>query len=530
MSGATPTLFATSGTVQAIERARAIVVLVGSYDGSGNYGDIAQFDAAYDLVEHLGPDLLVLPVLERQYLAGHQLLYEKPGERLPHALFFDPGDEKEDDLLPVAAPADLAFGAVYLYGGGYLNRLWGERKLAMLAAAEALLAAGGAAASCHLSSGLQVEPEWVAGLPRNGASGLGHLDFLGARDDGSRRALAALGVADAPARNTGDDAIAALGTLPASAGVPPDDERLHLNLHFAEHGWVTERPRAVLDYYAGFVAELGRLAERPVLVQPLIAYADERIDEHAAVERLADACAGVGVEVTEPLVLRPTDLAELAPRLRAAKMTLSCSYHVALTSLMLEVPAVLIGDNPYYEQKAAGLREDFALPPAFTEPTLADPAARARQIAAILFDARQAAELRDSLTAGAEGLRRRRAAAEVELLGRLGQALATALADRVERLTARVHDLAAEPAELHMHLGTVRSEAEELRRLVDESPLDAELRVQQAELRAQQAELRAQQAELRAATAQETLDTVLQSRSWRLLAPLRRLKARLRRS
>jgi hypothetical protein len=514
MNAASPLLFAIPATVQAIERARAVVVLIGSYDGSGNYGDIVQFDAALSLVERLDPGIVALPVLERQYLAGHRLLNGGLDGRRPHALFFDPDGEGEDDLLPVAAPAELAFGATYLYGGGYLNRLWGGRKLAMLEAAETLLATGGAAVSCRLSSGLQVEPGWVAELAPNGAAGIGHLSVLGVRDSRSQRALAAVAGQSAPTLNTGDDAIGPLGRLPARDGPLPDDGRLHLNLHFAEHDWVTERPQAVLGFYAGFVAELGRLANRPVVAQPLIAYLDGRIDERAAVERLAGACAAIGVEVAEPLVLRPAGLAEAAPRLRAASMTLSCSYHVALTSLMLGVPAVLIGDNTYYEQKAAGLREDFGLPPAFTASATADPTVRAAEVAAALLDEERGKELRGSMAAGAERLRQRRGAAEVELLGRLGGAAAAALGKRAEELAGRVRQLAAEPGELHTRLATFRSEAEKLRLLVEESPLEAELRVQEAEARA--------------AAAQDTLAAVLQSRSWRLLAPLRRLKARLR--
>ena len=82
--------------------------------------------------------------------------------------------------MPVAAPVELAFGATYLYGGGYLNRLWGARKLAMLDAAQALLAAGGAA-PCRVARGLQVEgTDWIAAA--SAAAGLAKFDLLGARD------------------------------------------------------------------------------------------------------------------------------------------------------------------------------------------------------------------------------------------------------------------------------------------------------------------------------------------------------------
>ena len=182
---------------------------------------------------------------------------------------------------------------------------------------------------------------------------------------------------------------------------------------------------------------------------------------------------------------------------------------------MLGVPAVLIGDNSYYEQKAAGILEDFGLPAAFGCPGTADAAVRAGEIAAVLFDVERDRALRDGLAAAAERLRRRRAATEVEVLSRLASGVVVALDERLSEARGRIGQLAAEPAKLHARAAAMQSELERLRHLVEESPLGAERR--------------AQEAEARAAAAHETLDGVLRSRSWRLLAPLRRLKALLRR-
>lgn len=514
MTGAKPTLFATAATAQAIARARAAAILVGGYDGSGNYGDITLLQAAVDLAERLGPGVAVLPLLERSRLADHRALAAQCGDFAPQAIFFDPGGELEDELQPVAAPAELAFGACYLYGGGYLNRWWGERKLAMLRAAEGLLEAGGAGRICRVSSGLQVEADWIGSLGEPDAAALRSFELLGVRDDGSGRGLEALG-STAPVTETADDAIGVLGRLRVGDGSAAANGQLRVNLHFAEHDWVSERPSATLDFYAGFVAELGRLADRPVLAQPLIAYLDGRIDERPAVERLGAACGAAGIEVAEPVVLRPSLLTETVPRLSQASLTLSCSYHVALTSLMLEVPAVLLGDNPYYEQKAAGLIEDFGLPDAFTVEATADPLASAREIASAVLDEDRAEALRRQLAGAADRLRLRRGEAETDLLARLGGAAMTALSGRVEELAERLRERSAEPAELHVRLAELRTECEELRHRLDESPLDAELR--------------AQEAEARAAEAEQMLATVLHSRSWRLLAPLRRIGAVLRR-
>jgi polysaccharide pyruvyl transferase WcaK-like protein len=510
MNAAGSILFAPAPTVRAIARARALVLLVGSYDGSGNYGDIAQYEAALALLARLGPEILALPLLERQYLASHRRLAADAGVASPHAVFFDPDGNCEDDLLPLAAPADLAFVACYLYGGGYLNRNWGERKLAMLAAAETLARTGGCAASCRVSSGLQVEPEWLAA---GNASELRGFDLLGARDGGSRQALGALGP-ETPVLATGDDAIGVLGQLPSAAVGAASEDRLTLNLHFAAHEWMSDDPGAAPDFYAGLAAELGRLANRPVLAHPLIAYLDERIDEHGAAARLGAACAERGIEVAPPLVLRPAGLGAVASRLGEASLTLSRSYHVALTSLMLGVPALLLGDNSYYEQKATGLREDFDLPPELTATSGDDPLAVAAGIAPLLA-ASPAAKLRAGLAAAAERQRRRRARTEVELLGRLAGAAGEALAGRIEEQAERLRLRSTEPVQLQAQLNALQEEQDLLRRRLDESPLEAELRVRAAETEA--AEARAE------------LTTILRSRSWRLLAPLRRLGALLRR-
>jgi hypothetical protein len=497
-------LFATPATARTLARARAAIVLVGSYDGSGNYGDIAQFEAARALIARLEPGVLALPLLERQYLAAHRRLVEEAGVAAPDALFFDPESSSEDDLVPVGAPAELAFAGSYLYGGGYLNRLWGERKLAMLGAAESLLEAGGAAVSCRLASGLQVEPGW---LEAGSGPALAGFELLGARDEESREALAALGT---EAAASGDDAIGLLDRL--ATDPPSGNGAIRLNLHFAEHDWMSEDPGAALDFQLGLAAELGRLAGRSVLAQPLIAYLDDRVDERAGVERLLRGCVERGVETRPPLLLRPAELAGMAPRLGAADLTVSCSYHVALTSLMLEVPALLLGENAYYEQKAAGLRRDFGLPPAFAAPAGAKPAAVAGTLAPLL-DREPGTELRAGLAVAAERVRRRGGLTEAELLGRFGAAAANALGNRLAEQTGRLRDSAAEPAALLARLSAAEGEKESLRHRLEESPLEAELRVREAGAAADAAELAA----------------ILASRSWRLLAPLRRLRAFLRR-
>lgn len=463
-------LLATPETARAIATAPAIAVLVGGYDGSGNYGDIALLDATLDLLGGK-TSLLALPVLERQFAAAHETLRDRFVNPPRHVLYFDGGEESSGDLVPVRPPDSLGLGVVYLYGGGYLNPSWGARKLAMLGAAEAMV--GGAARVCKVASGQQVDRDWIAALDPAEAAMLRDFELLGARDDASAQVLAELvGAERVP--NTGDDAVGLLAGLTANPTSRPEDGALEVNLHFGGHDWVTGSADAALEFDLGLLTELGRLAERPLRVRPLLAYVDPRIDERGGLERLTAECAGRGIEVGEPRLLRPAAMPELAAELGGADLTLSSSYHVALTSLLLGVPAILPRDTAYYEQKAKGLLRDFGLPEEFSPTSAEDPAGAAAAIAAQLLETDRREELRRRLQRAGDLVRARRANAESGLLSLLAREAMAALGDS--------------------------------------RPIPAPK----------------EEAERRAAAAEAQLHEVLGSHSWKLTAPLRRFRARRR--
>lgn len=501
MIPAKPAFFASPQTIDAIGRAGSVAILIGGYDGSGNYGDLLQLDAALALFEQLEPGLLSLPVLERSRLADHRELSGSFLHPSPHAVFFAPDEDHEDELLPLPAPAGLPFAALYLYGGGYLNPSWGERKLAMLRNAETLLHEAEVTTICRLSSGLQVDPGWVGGLEEADAGRLRSFELLGARDRRSADALAALG-STGRVVETADDAVGVLRKLrPAGPPAGAGDE-LRLNLHIAEHPWVTGQPQGIAEFHAGLAGELGRGAGRPVVVQPLIAYDDRHVNEREALDRLAAACAAQGIEPAEPRVLLPTGLAPALAAIAAAELTVSCSYHVALTSLLLGVPAILLRDNSYYEQKAAGLAEAFDLPASFALRSDMDPEESARRIAASVLDEGRSG-LRCNLALRASWMRERRADAEAELLARLGGGLGTGLGDRLDELSVRLRQRSAEPAELLAQLSALQSDEESPPLPAPGTPPDD-------------------------SAARVLLDEVMTSRSWRMTAPLRRIRALLR--
>ena len=394
--------------------------------------------------------------------------------------------------MPIAAGSGLATAVAYFYGGGYLNGLWGDRKLAMMRSAEAALSAAQPSQICRVGSGLQVEAAWLADLSAEDTELLRAFELLGTRDPRSGELLAGFGSAFVP--ESGDDAVGALGRLrPAE---PAKDGPLHVNLHYTEHDWVTEEPQPLLDFYAKLLTELEERVGRPVVAQPLVAYLDRRVDERPAAERLGAALGGRGIEVLEPVVLRPARLGAAAAQTGKAAFTVACSYHVALTSLMLGLPTLAVAHNPFYAQKATGLLDAFGQPDEFAIRPGADPEAYAKLLAATALDPEAGSRLRIQLALDRRRMRRLRADAEADLFGRIA--------------------------------GTVAGLGEDAPRWVGDDA-DVDRRVREAEGRAQAAEDRAAHADLHASNLERVVANLVDSTSWRLTGPLRRLSEKARR-
>jgi hypothetical protein len=470
-------LLASPETTRAIAGARAIVALVGGYDGAGNFGDVALVATARALVERLGPDVLALPVVERAHLEAHRARDDRPV-----LVFGEPGD----GLLPVAAPA--APCGLYLYGGGYLNADFGPRRLAMARALEDTLGV-----DARIASGLQADAEWTGAQHDM----LARFAPLGARDAQSAQALPG-------AVLTGDDAVA---VLPEPSGASPEER---VNVHISDHAWIMDGYEAVEQRW---IAALAAAGGRPV-VQPVIAYDDATTSDQPASERFARRCAELGHEVAEPLLLGPDTLTEAGAVLERAAFSLSGSFHVALTSLLLGVPTALAADNAYYEQKAAGLREDFAVPADATEV-----ARRATDTA-----------VRAGLLAQAAAVRARRTRVEADLLARLGGGLLTAAAGRLAERAEEAGRLRGQLAQLRIELQATQRETTN-----PSLPADARLAVEEAAARATASgaaraseQVRRRAAEERIAELEGTIESlenqltvVYGSRSWKLTAPLR---------
>ncbi len=538
-------LLATPDALRALEGAHAVVFLVGGYDGSGDYGDIAQYEAAATLVSALGPRVVGVAVVEDACDDDHAARYDPRGagpRGTVLARFASGAAAAGRDRAPFALPPAVRAAAVYLYGGGCLDAASGDRKLAMVAAVLDVLRRSGIPLCRAVASGQQVEREWLETLDPEQAALLGSLEPFGVRDAASAHAAARLSRAPLV---TGDDAVGGLLDRIAAPRPTDRDGPLRANVHVSEWQPATADGDTLLDFSA---AVLGALA-RPdgLAIQPVVARDDRQGPEHAAIERFEAACRAQGVEAAafaEPLLLRA---GAVDGGLARADITLSCSYHVALTSLLLGVPAALVPENGTYAQEAAGLLEDFGLPAAFAPGPGQDPEHAARLLRDGLVPARA------SIAHGAERVAARRLRAERHILGELTGALVTALAEaRTGAPASQIEpDAALELARLRAdHQALVREEREARERIAErDGQLSAERAAvaqereraarllagaQEREAALEQALGRAQAAqreqEERREEAERRLAALLGSRSWRLTGIARSAARLIRRS
>ena len=392
----TGVLYATRADRRRLRKARSAVLMVGSYDGSGNFGDVLQLAGAIETVSGLPGSPLPVAIVERTTRASHTSLRSRFPDQLGGAVYahFDDGScTAHDRVVELAAGEAPLDSVLYLYGGGYLNHWWGDRKVALSEAAERLAGGG---ALLLVASGQQVEEGLIA------AGGAAHelisrATWVGARDAGSLEFLRA-NLAQEPHRIvvSGDDAVPLLHLGPA---VP---EYL-VNFHINAGEWVSDQPEAVIGRVVAILRRLGEASSRPLELQPVIAYEDDRISEARLIsevmERHRRDLERAGLIPAPPLDVLADATGNSLARFRRARLTVSCSYHVAVTSLLAGIPTMLLAANRYYEQKAAGLRHLFGLDGGLVgvEGTKPDSDAAA----AVLRDGPARAALIDQIRAGA---------------------------------------------------------------------------------------------------------------------------------
>lgn len=343
--------YADEATRRALRETQPSVVLVGSFMGYPNFGDILQLKGALRRHRAAGREPLLVIDIDAPTDAGYlDRVRRNFGVRTivlasVHPLLAAPfGWERLES--PPRVPT------LHLYGGGFLNPLWGEFVLSLV---EGTHAAFGV--ERYVVSGQQVDPAFAPAMQAHFARCPAVL--AGGRDPTSAQVLAGCGV---PAGYSFDDAAECMADLAASLSGAPEHGS-HALVHLNASGYTRSDDEA---------AHLETLRERLTMLRGHVGSAPFTLAQAYTDRRTASIVDTLGVvqllDETFPLreyrVLHldrlALDLDRPDRRLDASLGTrptiaLSSSYHVSMLAVLLGVPCWMERRNAYYHQKCSGL-------------------------------------------------------------------------------------------------------------------------------------------------------------------------------
>ena len=342
-------LYADSITVQALDRIEGhkAVVLVGSYIGYSNFGDIIQLKGA---IEYHRQRTGLKPIL----LCDLQAVTDKDFPQMLRDSFQVEAIVFFDDRCFDVAEFGLSLcrqlpsiDRLHVYGGGFLNRYWGGFKLRLI---EGLLHRFSVKAYCL--SGQQIDPEFMNALR---AFFDRYPPFMvGGRDRQSAELLEELGF---EATFSFDDTAEIFAGWTARRPLlrePSPRLLMHMNMS----SYTDTGRHAIVE---ALVPTKDRYPEHlPTVIQ---AYSDRRYvvrDSLASIVHLEHEFPFAHYQVI--------DLARMAmahdPRATDVDVALDgflggigivSSYHTAMFLNLLGTPCYMLSLNEYYQQKRAGL-------------------------------------------------------------------------------------------------------------------------------------------------------------------------------
>ncbi len=366
-NGQAVTFFARPETRQKLEdSARPKVILIGSFSGPKNFGDMLQLRAALRWHETRERGLVICPL--------HNLARAWPPEHLQQlARVFGTNDwlfcdKSSDSTYAVALGLQrLTVGirgrcTLHVYGGGFFNSLWGQRTLARI---EATL--DEMVPEHYIISGQQVGQEFAATLATHCRSY--QPDIIGCRDEESVAILRQHGL---DVQFSGDDAFeelveAASGPLPPPADRAQGEENtrpyaLYLNSsNYVVSAPTTRTALEAIENCIGLLMQHAGSGAPPLLIE---AYCDDNslIQDTLATIKKTRFATALSASTRLDLVdcFERNCLNEAAAMLRRCQLAVSTSYHVTLFLKILGVPVYFLSFNDYYRQKKQGLGDTQA--------------------------------------------------------------------------------------------------------------------------------------------------------------------------
>lgn len=344
--------YADAVSIEVLRSGRSKALMLGSDFGYGNFGDVLQHVGSVSRLRGTSAlDLVSVFALEAiSRFVGADLLRRIYGV---DALMFVASEPlRPEDLTRLGLQQVLVVNNVsmlHLYGGGFLNEMWGDFSLDI---AERLLQK--LPNATYVISGQQV----AAGYSRRVAEHITTYkpQLVGVRDRDSLRNVQEQGVV---AEFSFDDAVEQLLSLSRLFKLQRGSGAF---IHLNSSGYTgNDTALREMTRHLSLVSERVGTSGLPVLIQAFQDGREEVIDSIETVKRLERAFPFSGVQtalLVEAILAPPGNW---SPRVLQGQFGYSCSYHVTMWLQLNGIPCWLRGSNSYYDQKrrSLGVEGDF---------------------------------------------------------------------------------------------------------------------------------------------------------------------------
>lgn len=324
----------------------AKAVLIGSDFGYGNFGDLLQHMGSIDRVKR-ATSLSVVSVLSLDAISRHVGVSELRLSYGVDAQMFvssEPLSVERAEQLGLERVRTLRnVACIQLYGGGFLNEMWGGF---VLQVTEYFLRNLPNAA--YYISGQQISKNYSSAVQT-------HINkfrpqLVGVRDRESLETMLSLG---AEAHYSFDDAVEPLQEL--SKLLTPQCAATGAFLHLNSSGY-TGNSAEIEEISAHMRLLSGRSGSSElVLFQAFQDSREEVIDSMETLKRLEGGLPFVDLNMVMLVSCIMKGGEALAPAVLKGEYGYVCSYHVTLWLQLNGIPCWLRSSNPYYDQKRRSL-------------------------------------------------------------------------------------------------------------------------------------------------------------------------------
>ncbi|KRE99943.1 hypothetical protein ASG87_13195 [Frateuria sp. Soil773] len=338
-------LYADDESIEVLGAQRPKALLIGSDFGYGNFGDVLQHKGAISRVKAASGlaavSILTLDAISR-YVDTGALRKDYGADALAFVSEMPIASETaaQLQLREVAVLRNVSY--IQLYGGGFLNEMWGDF---VLGVAEYFLERLPGAA--YVISGQQIAGAYASRVRDHVARFKPQM--LGVRDRNSAGLMADQGMR---ADFSFDDAVEPLLELHHKLGLQAGEGAfVHLNTSgYTGNDGAMDEMVAHLRLVADRVG-----SEKPTLLHAFQDAREEVVDSIETVKRLESGFPFTDVE-TVMLVAAIMESGHPGNmRVLTGRFGYSSSYHVTLWLQLAGIPCWLRGSNEYYRQKRAAL-------------------------------------------------------------------------------------------------------------------------------------------------------------------------------